>query len=142
MKKLLIAAASFIALTSSALASPGTNARAAKHLTEEFKDAKNITWTSTKDFTKATFEWNKQLMNVFYNDLGEYIATSRTVTMQMLPIESVKFIEKKYKDYKLTESFEVTKEESDTNYFVALVKGNTKVILKISPLGDVSVFKS
>lgn len=142
MKKFIIAAAMFIALTTSAFAATtAVNNKALAHFAKEFKNASNIQWSSTDVFTKASFNWNKQALEVFYNDEGEYVGTSRTVTLEALPLEALKVINNKYQDFKTTEAIEFSNAEGETNFYVSLENAAHKVALKISPYGDVSVFK-
>jgi len=141
MKKIFIAATLIAALTTSAIASPRTDAKALKHLTSQFKDATNISWKTTDNYTKATFNWNSQVIEVFYNNDGEHIATGRHISEDALPLNALKVINDKYKDYKPSEAIEMDNVESGTDYYVSLVKDQEKVILQVSPSGSVSVFK-
>lgn len=141
MKKIFIAITLMAALSTSAFASPKTDAKALKHLTSQFKDATNITWKTTDNYTKATFNWNNQVIEVFYNSDGDNIATGRHITQEALPLNALKVINDEYKDYAVTEAIEMNSIEAGTNYYVSLLKDQHKVILEITPGGSVSVFK-
>jgi hypothetical protein len=76
-------------LTASAFASgEETNKKAAKSLKKEFANAENIQWKVTPNYIKASFNWNDQKLEVFYNDEGETIAESRVIDLTNLPVKS------------------------------------------------------
>ena len=140
-RKIAVAALAATLITTSAFASgeEEDKARAIKNLKKEFTTAKDIQWKLTENYMKASFNWNDQQLEVFYNYDGDIIAKSRPVNPSALPIEAQQKIEKKYAGYKTDECVEMNNEEG-TNFYVSLIKENKKVILKVSPYGDVSVY--
>jgi len=140
-RKLLAVALTATLITTSAFASgeEEDKARAIKNLKKEFTTAKDIQWKLTDNYMKASFNWNNQQLEVFYNYEGEVIAKSRKVTPSALPIDAQQTIEKRYAGYKTDECIEMTTDEG-VNFYVSLVKQNKKTILKINPYGDISVY--
>jgi hypothetical protein len=141
-KKLFIAAIALVCLTTSAFA-PGDEAseRAAKRLKSEYKNAQDIQWKVTNDFIKASFYWNEQYVEVFYDKDGETIAEGRLIRVKNLPIKAQQYLNEKYADYAITEAIEYTSEQTGLCYYVSISKdgGKTK-ILQITPTGEVSLF--
>ena len=86
--KLFFTALAAVAITATSFAkSPETaNTKAQRNLNEEFKDAKQIDWSSKGSLTEATFEWNGQKLQAFYTQDGEQVALSRQVSVDQLPV--------------------------------------------------------
>jgi hypothetical protein len=143
-QKILILCIVVMSITVSAFANgEETNAKAMSNLKKEYQNAKNIEWKVTSQYTKATFTWNGQYLEVFYNNDGETIAQSKFINTNELPLKAQQFISKKYADYTITEAVEFNSEESGLCYYVSLNKdkGDSKQILKITPDGVASTFR-
>ena len=141
-KRMFAAICAAIFLTSSAFAiGEETNAKAAKSLKKEFANAENIQWKVTPNYIKATFKWNDQTLEVFYNEDGETIAESRVIKAENLPLRAQQYISKKYGDYTVSEAIEYNSESTGLCYYVSVVKEGTKKILQAYPEGSVSVYK-
>jgi len=141
-RKLFVAAIAATCISASAFANGETeNEKAASNLKKEFANAKNVEWKVTSDYIKATFSWNGQQLEVFYNNAGETIAQSRIIDKSSLPLKAQQFIGKKYPDYKITEAIEYNNEETGVSFYVSLTKDSAKQILRISTQGDVSVYR-
>jgi hypothetical protein len=142
MKKLFLAACMAVLMTASAFADGSkVNNKALKHFNTEFAEATHVEWKTGADFAKASFIWNEQRMEAFYDSDGELIGTSRAVTLERLPMNASRYIQRKYADYTPTEAIEFDNVKEGLGYYVSLVKDNTKVVLQVSSQGSVSVFK-
>jgi len=141
--KLFFTALAAVAITATSFAKgPETaNAKAQKSLTEEFKDAKQVDWSTKGSFTEASFEWNGQKLQAFYTQDGEQVALSRKLSVDQLPVKALHAIKSRYSDYTTTEAIEFNSADAGLSYYVSMEKGNKKTILNISPDGLVSVFK-
>jgi len=140
-KKMMIAAVAATFITATAFAGgEETKARATKSLKAEFATAENIQWKVTENFIKATFTWNGQKLEMFYNNNGEVIAKSRIIEATSLPLSAQQFITKRYAGYTVSEAIEYESQDEDNCYYASLVKDGTKVMLRITTNGDVSLF--
>ena len=140
-KKVLVAAIALTCFTASAFATGDeANERAINNLKKEFKNAQNVEWKVTSEYTKATFEWNKQHMDVYYNDEGKTLAISRQIDQNVLPIQAQQYITQHYGDYRLAEAIEFNSDETGTCYYVSVTKDAKKKILRISTEGEVSIY--
>jgi hypothetical protein len=128
-------------LATSAFASDENKSHAATSLKKNFSTAENIKWKVTDNYTKASFSWNGQQMEVFYNEKGETIAISRIIGKETLPIKAQQTIQKKYAEYTIAEAIEYNSEENGVTYYVTVTKDNKKEVLNISFDGDVSVYR-
>ncbi|HWB24009.1 MAG TPA: hypothetical protein VG738_00950 [Chitinophagaceae bacterium] len=141
--KLFFTAIAALAITASSFAKePETvSMRAKNQLTAEFKDAKNVHWQAKNNLLEASFEWNGQKLQAFYNQDGDEIALSREITLDRLPVKALQAVNEKYSGYKTTEAIEFNSTEVGLSYYLSMENGNKKVILNVSPEGTVSVFK-
>ena len=141
-KKIMIVAVAATLIATSAFAGGEENkAKAISNLKKEFNTAKDIEWKVTENFIKASFNWNDQQLEVFYNYDGDMIAKSRHINPTSLPIDAQQEISKKYAGYKFDETVEYNGQEGDHYFYTSMIKENKKVLLQITPEGTVSVFK-
>ena len=134
-----ILAVTFISATAFA-SGEKTNLKAATSLQKEFSSAQNVIWKITPEYIKASFKWNEQDLEVFYNENGETIAESRKINETNLPLKAQQRIQKKYAGSTITEVIEYTSEKSGVCYYVSLTKDGAKQILQISTEGDITIF--
>jgi hypothetical protein len=141
-KKLFVACIAILFIAVNAFANgEEASTKAISNLKKEYKDATNIQWKVTPQYTKAAFTWNSQHLEVFYNNDGETIAESKFINTNELPLKAQQFINKKYADYTITEAVEFNNEESGMCYYVLLNKDKSKQILKIATDGTASLFR-
>ena len=96
---------------------------------------------SYPNYIKATFNWNDQKLEVFYNQQGETIAESRAIEVNNLPVKAQQHLAKKYAGFTISEAIEYTSDATGLCYFVSVVKDGVKNILQISTEGTVSKYK-
>ncbi len=143
MKKLFIALFMLAALATGAFAkAPGVNSKAVSHLKTAFKDAQDVEWKTKGNFLEAIFKWNGQELNAFYSTDGNYVAVSRVITLDRLPLAALQAIHQKYQDYKATEVIEFNSSEDGLSYYVSLETNIKKIILQVSSEGGTSVYKT
>lgn len=141
-KKLMIAALISLAFASPVFAGPRTvNSRAINNLYYEFKNAKNVVWEANDDYSHATFTYDSHTMDVSFNNDGDLIGISKTISFDELPSKSKQTIEKNYADFKKHDIIEFKNSEAETSFYISMLKDEKKIILQISIDGDVSVFK-
>ncbi len=97
----------------------------------EFNQAKDVTWTVTKDYYKASFIYNERYVFAFYGEDGELLAMTRYISSGDLPLNLVTSLKKNYGDYWIADLFEMAKNEG-TQYVVTLENADSKLILKAS----------
>ena len=119
MKKIILATAMMLmaGLTVAfAKDDEGVNNQIATSFSKDFTSATNISWNVQKDFTKATFTMNNQVMFAFYREDGSLIATARNILSEQLPINLLKSLRKDYGNYWISELFEINKEGQGSYY--------------------------
>jgi hypothetical protein len=143
MKQLFIAALATLFIGTSAFAGPAAvNAKVVSHFSAAFKSAKEVTWTATEQFNKASFVLNNEQVNAFYDPYGNLIGTSKTMKFDKLPKNAIETIVSgySYPEYQLQECIEFVNAKNETSYYVSMESLNESIALEISPKGKVSLF--
>jgi hypothetical protein len=144
MKKILYTALIAVFITTSAFAGETVNTRITENFKNDFSDASNVTWTTGKDFVKASFVFDGDKMEAFYNHDGTSIGVSKAIALDRLPKGSVRTITKKYPfpPFALKECIEFVNADGETKYYVSLEEeAKNKVILEVSANGSVQVYR-
>ena len=117
----------------------GISQKATSAFKKEFSQAKDVKWETGKEFVKATFEMNGQVMFAYYSAAGELLAITRNITSTQLPM-SLSSELKNYKDSWITDLFEIAS-NGETNYYVTLEGAESTVILKSAGVAGWEQFK-
>lgn len=144
MKKFLIAALMIIAVSATAFADENekaVNTKVLSNFQTQFEGATNVHWKTGDTYVKAAFVLNDQKMEAFYDADGELIGTSYAVDYSKIPTRAAKVIAEKYAGYQVTETIEFDNEKDGLNYYVSVINPQSKIVLQVSSLGEVSVFK-
>lgn len=154
MKKLFLSALLAVSIFSSAFATDentkaaeGTekeqqvNVRTLHNFITEFGNLSNVQWTSRADFARATFVYNNESMEAFFDIHGEMIGTSKAVTIDQMPVNVKRVFAKKYADYNIKETIRFDG-INESAYYISAENGAKSVVLKVSVSGGVSLFSS
>jgi hypothetical protein len=107
---------------------------------KEFVNAKDVIWQNNKDFVKATFSLNDQVMFAYYTPGGELLAITRNISSDKLPISLLTSLKKNYSDYWITDLFEVVANGTGT-YYVTVESADFEITLKSDEFGGWETFK-
>lgn len=116
------------------------NQQTLSNFKKEFVTAKDVSWTNNRDYVKATFTMNDQVMFAYYTPAGELIAITRNISSDKLPISLLTNLKKNYSEYWITDLFEAVS-NGNGNYFVTLQNADVEVILKSDEFGGWETFK-
>ena len=116
------------------------NQQVLNNFKKEFVTAKDVSWQNSRDFVKATFTMNDQVMFAYYTPGGELIAITRNISSDKLPISLLTSLKKNYSEYWITDLFEAVS-NGNGNYFVTLQNADVEVILKSDEFGGWETFK-
>ena len=120
----------------------------------DFPKASDISWERTSEFDQVNFISDGQRLTAYYDSDGSLIGTTTTRKLTDLPEKSQKILADKYADYKVgpviffhdnnqNDSDMVlwsTPFDNEDLYFAELDKGPSKIVVRITPSGDVSYF--
>lgn len=152
MKKYFIIRQAFIALFALALtlsfstasfANPGSAYESVlSHFSGKFKNAENVRWKHTKEFSKASFIRNNQRMEVFYDTDQKFICAATYISLEQLPEQTLQAINDKYGKYQYISVIRCLDANNFTKYYIEMENDKKKIILQSDLEGFVSVFKS
>jgi hypothetical protein len=121
----------------------------------DFGNIPDVKWERSKEFDKATFTKDGQIITAYYDIDAQLEGTTTPKTFADLPAKSQKKINIKYKDYTIgqiiyfdeNENYDPdymvlynTPFEHLDHYFVELLKDSKRIILIVTKEGDVSIF--
>ena len=107
---------------------------------KEFVDAKDVNWQSTKEYVKATFSLNDQVMFAYYSQSGDLLAITRNISSEKLPISLLTSLKKNYGAYWISELFEMVADGNGT-YYITLENADVELVLKSDEFGGWEVYK-
>ncbi|HYF32293.1 MAG TPA: hypothetical protein VD993_14315 [Chitinophagaceae bacterium] len=107
---------------------------------KEFVDAKDVNWQSTKEYVKATFSLNDQVMFAYYSQEGELLAITRNISSEKLPISLLTSLKKNYNGYWITDLFEMVADGTGT-YYITLENADLELVLKSDEFGSWEVYR-
>lgn len=155
MKKLFITAATAILFTATAFASTvstytgeeNVTYTALNHFSADFKGAKNPVWIVNSNCQKVTFTLDGTRLTAFYSLAGDFMGTTQDLDINAIPAEAQKKITTKYAGYTAGQVIKYDTYDADTFttatvYFVDLKKTGSEVLVKVTPEGSVSYFKT
>lgn len=117
--------------------SAGINAKFLK----EFKNASNVSWIRTGDYTEAIFDWNGIKSQAFFSQEGNLVAFAQNVSVENLPQKALGILKTKYSKYKITEVSKIEHADIGTKYYIALENESKKIILETDINGSISLFQ-
>lgn len=142
MKKLFMLALTLTIIGSAAFANSteAINKKVLTSFSKAFLNAEDVRWEVRKDLYKATFRINDETMFAYYNKDGEQLALTRNIKPSQLPLTLYTALKQDYKQYWLTDLFEVYA-KGETAYYATVHTSKHKIILKAVGASDWLVFK-
>lgn len=129
MKKIIVTLAIALTTLSSFAGEEKVNTKVLDAFKTEFNAATEVEWTVGTDFYRAAFVYNQQHVFAYYNTEGELLGLTRYISPVDLPILLQAGLKKNYKDYWISDLFEVAK-ISGTSYYITIENADTKIVLK------------
>jgi len=143
MKKIiLILAVVFTAGFTQAFAdkSNDVNKLASTSFSKDFVNAKNVSWQQEKNYAKATFTLNEQVMYAYYsNQNGELMAVVRNILSDQLPLALMRDIRSNFSNYWISNLFELSADGQST-YYATMENSCETLILKSNGFNEWSVY--
>ena len=139
--KILIGVFVFITGISSAFANgkEEVNDKIIKTFQKEFAGAQHVQWVTTKEFVKATFTLNEQVVYAYYSSDGNLLGATRNIVSGQLPINLLTDLKKNYNNYWITDLFEMAT-KSENMYYLTLENSDHKLVLKSNGTNGWEVF--
>lgn len=129
MKKLVLTLAIAVSTLCAFAREVNVSDKVLKAFNTEFTAAKEVEWSISKDFYKASFIYNGNYVYAFYGMDDELVAVTRNISPSDLPINLQTSIKKSYASYWVSDLFELNN-ETGTSYYITLENADTKLVLK------------
>ena len=107
---------------------------------KEFAEARDIQWEKSKEYVKATFSLNDQVMFAYYSEEGKLLAVTRNLVSGQLPINLLTDVKKNYSGYWITQLFEIAM-DTENSYYITLENENLTIVLKSAGADGWELFK-
>ena len=118
-----------LTLTATAAGEEKIDARVLDAFQKEFATAREISWTSGRNYYQASFYYNEQYVSAYYNNEGELIGLTRNISPVDLPLALQSDLKKNHSDYWISNLFEVSN-ENGTAYYITLEDAENSVVMK------------
>jgi hypothetical protein len=105
------------------------NYKAANSFKKEFTQAQDVKWENGKEFVKATFRMNDQVMIAYYSNAGELLGVTRNITTVQLPLNLLAEVKKNHAKAWITDLFEITAND-ETSYYITIEDADQVLVLK------------
>jgi hypothetical protein len=142
MKKAFFSAVLALLLATSSYAGETgkVNSKVMSNFPVEFSKAKNVSWTSTQDYVKASFNEDEKSKEAYYDRDGNLLGVTSWISIDELPISAKRSFAKKYADFTATELIKLDGTD-ETTYYISAKNDSKSLILKVSAEGFLSVVK-
>lgn len=107
----------------------GVDERIVNSFKKDFATAEDVQWEKGNSFTKATFKLSGQVMFAYYAEEGSLLAVSRNITTTQLPLGLLTELKKNYRDYWISDLFEIAM-NNETAYYITLQNGDHTLVMK------------
>ncbi len=132
MKKMIMVLAFIaVAIGNAAIAGTGggeVDKRIKRAFEKEYAGAADVKWYVFDEYTKVDFTLNDMHLVGFYSKDGEMLGVARNIPFSSLPIMLQIGQKKNYKDYWITEIYELAKTDG-TRYYLTLENADKRIKL-------------
>ena len=143
-KNFLIALLVAVVFSGSSFANTGksVNALVKQSFQKEFVGAQSVSWEviSDKDIFHASFIYNNERLNAYFDQEGNLLATGRYVKQENLPMLVSKGIDIRYKKFDVLESIEFVT-GSETSYIIRLENEKLSLYVQAHSDGSTTLLK-
>ena len=116
------------------------NRKALTTFAQKFTEAKEVSWSTTEMYVKASFKLNEQFMFAYFSEMGELLGTTRNILIYQLPINLQSELKKNLTSAWITELYEFTTED-ETVYYATIENADQKIMFRSEGMNAWSVFK-
>ena len=107
---------------------------------KDFVNAKNVSWQEEKNYSKATFNINDQILFAYYsNETGELVAVVRNILSDQLPINLMTKLKSDYGAFWISNLFEMDA-DGQTTYYATLENPSEILILRSTGFSDWHIY--
>ena len=142
MKKLtaIFAAFSLLLLASSFALPPDSVSIEIKSAFQKiFSSASDVTWKKVNNYYLATFKINEQEATAAYNEEGQLMSASRSLTLSQLPLNINLALQNQFPEYTFEKSVSEITIDGQSNYYIKGENEKRIIIIKATGSGYLNV---
>jgi hypothetical protein len=132
MKKIILATALLVALSTASFAGGNRDKKLLNDLQTTLKYSSQVQWTSTSDYSSASFSFNGKRVSAYYFTDNTLIGFGIRSAQSELPKEVSDAISKKYSNWTIIDAMLFIEANADVCHYVQVRKGKTNLALKIA----------
>ncbi len=132
MKKIILATALLVALSTASFAGGNRDAKLLYDLQIALNYSPQLQWTSTNDYSQASFSFNGKRVSAYYFTDNTLIGFGIRATQSELPKEMSDAISKKYGNWTIIDAMWFIEANGDVCHYVQVRKGKTNLALRIA----------
>jgi hypothetical protein len=102
-----------------------------KSFQKTFTSASEVNWVSNSEIAIVEFRFNNQHITAYYSCNGNLLGLRKNLLSTELPVLLSASLKEQFGNYWITDLMEYGN-QGETNYYVTLEDGNTRIILKSS----------
>ena len=145
MKKILLSMTLAVAILGSAFATPADkepSVMAKAAFAKEFSTIKEVTWeaANAEGIYQATFTFNNESLQAYFTEEGEFLGTTRIISVARLPLPASNALARNYAGYHIVSVFEYSRPES-VAYYITMSNAKGGLILEATGNGELTVYK-
>jgi hypothetical protein len=129
MKTIILFLVLALGTTPSFAACMSRDNKPAEAFKRNFETATDVKWEEVNGYMKVSFTVSAQAMQAYYTPAGELVSVIRNITSDQLPLMLLLELKNIYKNYWVTELFEVVSGDQH-GYFMTLENSNREIVLQ------------
>jgi hypothetical protein len=126
---LLVLFISTISFNASATEEKPVSYAALQSFKKSFVTAKEVSWNSTAEFLKVSFQYSSQYITAYYEHNGTLIATTKNILSNQLPLMLETNLKEHYSGYWISSVVEYST-ENEITYYAVIENAEQKITLK------------
>ena len=140
MKKTILVSALLLMIgISGTFAADGVSDKIMNSFKKEFTNAQDVDWQIGKEYVKATFNINGQVMFAYYSDNGNQLGIARNMISTNLPLSLNRELKYYLSQSWITELFEINS-SGQTSFYVTVENADYNMVLKSTDLNGWEVY--
>ena len=142
MKKLtaIFAAFSLLVLASAFTLPPDSvSVKITSAFEKIFPSASDVTWKKVNNYYLATFKINDQEATAAYNEEGQQMSASRSLSLSQLPLSINLALQKQFPEYTFDKSVSEITMDGQSNYYIKGENEKKIIIIKANGSGYLNV---
>jgi hypothetical protein len=145
MKKIMLSMALAITVLGTAFATPAPKEPSVIVKTafdKEFTNVKDVQWevADKEGVYEARFTFNNENLQAYFTEDGEFLGTTRQITVSRLPLLASNALARKYAGYHIVSVFEHSMPES-VAYYITVSNAKGGLLLQATGNGELTVYK-